>query len=903
MSSVIQRSLSGGELDPVLWARSDITKYQMGLRTLRNAFVRRNGGIQGRPGSTKVSQTKASGKVRLVPFIFSQGVTYVLELGNKYIRFYQNGLAMGVPSASAWASGTAYSMSQVVTSAGVTYICITGNSASNFANDSTNPAWGFNPLLYNTTLTTSTNQSPSTHGQAWYSLSGSVYEIPTPWAIADIPNLRFDQVANDIVFTHPSYPIMRLTRVPNFYSGGVDAFRLFAVQTGSDFLTQAVLAHNDQGDSNTFGPTASGAQTYAVVPVAANGDEYAALFYQGSFGEVVGGNLTTTKTVSTSSAPVKVEWTAISNAVTYNVYKMSVNMVFGYLGNVQTNFFYDYGGTPDFNNPWVQDNATIFGWSQIDAFNAPWNASNIFPTAVAFYQQRTTYGGTNNNPTRVYASQTGLYDNFNVNVPSLATDSLNFTMSGQQDAIQHLLSLNTLLVFTYGTINSVDGDGSGGLSPSTINPHRQTIHGCSNLRPLIVGEFCLYNQAQGSVVRDLGFNFQVDGYKGDDLTSFATHLFDNYTLADWAYQSIPHSVVWVVRSDGTLLSLTYVREQAILGWAHHDTQAGFYENVCCIPEGNQVSVYVVANRTINGTATRFIERLYNQQFTDVRNYVGMDCATTIDGRNTTTDTISLTGGTNWNETELLTATLSANNFLTFTSAMATNNDYLFIYDSSGNLYRFKITVYSSATVVQGFVDRQLPASLQNPLVATATWSHATAIVTGVSYLNGQNVSVFGDGDVVGSPNNQAYSVYTVSGGSITLDKAYAVIQVGLPFVTDVETLDIDVPGAMDNLGSRHKFVGEVTIYTVNSRSVFVGAQNPDTDLTNATLSPTYRLTEQKLRQFENYDSPMNLQTGKNTQTIQGQWDQKGHVFIRNVDPTPLTISAISPEGLFPMRTG
>lgn len=887
MSAVIQRSLSGGELDPVLWARADVTKYQTGLRTLRNALVRRNGGAQGRGGSAVAQATKISGNtVRLIPFIYSQTVTYCMEFGDKYIRFYQNGepyLAQGI---SAYNSGTAYSLGDLVSSGGTNYFCC-------YSGGPGTGGIGFilqNPLLLGSTFAaqgyTATNLTPSTHTGAWYPISGTTYEIPSPWAYSDLPNLRFDQTGNDVVITHPSYPQMRLTRSQ---IGGVDSFWLFRIEISNNMLPASPT--NNQGDSNTLNVTISpvAATCYFVSAVSASGDTRAQAGT--NLDVLVGIDITTTNTVP-SVTPVTISWSAVPNAVSYNIYYLDKNsFVFGFIGSTTNTTFKDTGITPDYSNPLVI-------WNQL--FKA--TPTGSYPSCCAFYQQRAFYGNTNNFPTTVWGSQTGLFDNFDINVPSVATDSLQFKMAGQQDFIQHLLSLGTLLVFTYGSINSVQGDQSGAISPSAINPHRETVHGASALRPLIVGEFALYGQSQGSIIRDLGFNFQVDGYRGDDLTVFATHLFDNYTIVDWAYQSIPHSVVWAVRSDGTLLSLTYVREQQIIAWAHHDTAVGFYENVCCIPEGNQVSVYVVANRLINGTVTRFVERLYSQNFTDVRDYIGMDCSTTVDGRNTTTDTVTVTGGTNWNEVELLTVTLSGNNFLTFTSAMATNQDMIFLYDSGGNLYRFKITAYSSATVVQGFIDRSLPVSLQG--AATSSWSHAISIVSGLGYLQGQNVSVFADGFVVGSPNNPSYPVYTVNGsGQITLDKPYAVIQVGLPFITDIETLDIDTPGAMENLGGRDKFTGEVTIYTVNSRSLFVGTQNPDTDLTNSPYSPVYRLTEQKLRQFENYDNPLSLQTGKNTQTIAGQWDQNGHIFIRNVDPTPLLVSAISPEGLYPMRAG
>ena len=120
----------------------------------------------------------------------------------------------------------------------------------------------------------------------------------------------------------------------------------------------------------------------------------------------------------------------------------------------------------------------------------------------------------------------------------------------------------------------------------------------------MIGGNVLFVQARGSIVRDLSFQEAVRGYRGQDLTIFSSHLFDEYTLDDWAFQQIPHSVVWAVRSDGTLLGLTYVREHEMWAWHRHDFEGGTVEKVCVVPEGNEDILYVIVNRTINGRTTR-----------------------------------------------------------------------------------------------------------------------------------------------------------------------------------------------------------------------------------------------------------------------------------------------------------
>lgn len=51
MSNTIQRSFAAGELAPELQARADLAKYAVGLKTCRNMFVLRAGGVQKRPGT------------------------------------------------------------------------------------------------------------------------------------------------------------------------------------------------------------------------------------------------------------------------------------------------------------------------------------------------------------------------------------------------------------------------------------------------------------------------------------------------------------------------------------------------------------------------------------------------------------------------------------------------------------------------------------------------------------------------------------------------------------------------------------------------------------------------------------------------------------------------------------
>src|SRR6185312_17190640 len=109
--------------------------------------------------------------------------------------------------------------------------------------------------------------------------------------------------------------------------------------------------------------------------------------------------------------------------------------------------------------------------------------------------------------------------------------------------------------------------------------------------------------------------------------------------------------------------------------------------------------------------------------------------------------------------------------------------------SDGSLVRFTIKGYTSGTVVTGTVDPLAPSSLQN--TAVTAWAHAVSKVSGLWNLEGQQVAILGDGYVIASPNNSKYPTFTVTNGTITLPSPYAVIHAGLPFICDLESLDMD----------------------------------------------------------------------------------------------------------------
>jgi hypothetical protein len=219
-------------------------------------------------------------------------------------------------------------------------------------------------------------------------------------------------------------------------------------------------------------------------------------------------------------------------------------------------------------------------------------------------------------------SQPGSPYNFNTNNPTEADDAISGSIvSGKLNAIRSMLNAPTgLIMFTSQQAWLVNGGSPGAaVTPIDIDAKGHAYNGASDVPPIQVNFDYLYVQAKGSKVRDLTYNFYTNIYTGTDISVLSSHLFFGYQITEWAWSEEPFALVWAVRNDGVLLSLTFVKEQETVGWGHHDTN-GLFQSIASVTEAaetapgstvvaNVDAVYVVVQRTVNSQTLQYIERM------------------------------------------------------------------------------------------------------------------------------------------------------------------------------------------------------------------------------------------------------------------------------------------------------
>lgn len=251
-------------------------------------------------------------------------------------------------------------------------------------------------------------------------------------------------------------------------------------------------------------------------------------------------------------------------------------------------------------------------------------ATGTYPGVVAYYQQRRVYGYTLNDPDTYFFTRPGAFYNMDSSIPTIDSDAITGTPWAQQvNGIQAMVPMTTGLVTLTGNgAWLVNGGTASAITPSNQTATAQAYNGSNaHIPPIIVNYDILYVQSKGSIVRDLAYNFYTNIFTGTDQTILSNHLFNFHQLVQWAYAEEPYKVIWAVRDDGIMLSLTFLKEQEIAGWARHDTN-GFFVGVCSVTEPPVDAIYIITKRYIRGQS----KWMYYSERADNRNWESVeDC--------------------------------------------------------------------------------------------------------------------------------------------------------------------------------------------------------------------------------------------------------------------------------------
>lgn len=605
-------SFNAGEFSPWLDARIDLEKYGSGCRRLENFLLTPYGGCRRRPGTEYVAEVRSSSEAaRLIPFRFNVSTNYILVLNNGFMRFGKGGTGVSLVESG-----------------------------------------------------------------------GSPVEVATPWTAAQLQEIQYAQINDVMYLTHPEVSPRKLVRASETswtLSEVSFDFPLYRDENTSDIT---VTPSHTTGTGRTLTASADyftegmvGAKfqigrerahnefEVSVDLTAAGANESSELLINGGFQFVT----TSSSTWQTTTDGISIMRAAgISGGVFVDVRTWVVdndrNISYGgtetdglHRYKIQNNRAASAGHATanlEASDTVIYGEVTITGYTSatsvtvtIDkplaslAATKRWSEGAMstyrgFPRALTFHENRLCLGGIPGDPHAIYGSVTNDYENFQRGTND--DDSyLHRLLSGEHNAVQWMISERVLLIGTEAGEFVVAGSSSGSqdaiLTPTNVRAKRHSNFGSAPIQATFINDAVLYAQRAARKIREYGYVFERDRYQAADVTILGEHI-TGEGVKEMAYQVQRDSILWMVIDDGQLVGMTYEKEQNVLGWHRHTTPGGAFESVAVIyGAGEEDEVWTIANRTINGSTVRYLERFRPDQYRiqqnkDKTNYWYLDSA-------------------------------------------------------------------------------------------------------------------------------------------------------------------------------------------------------------------------------------------------------------------------------------
>ncbi len=615
-------------------------------------------------------------------------------------------------------------------------------------------------------------------------LNGVPYEISTPYLEADLPLIKYTQSADVLYLVHGKYAPRTLSR----YGHTNWVLELFDNTNGPYMRTNI--------SATTITPSAAA----GTITLTASADLFVPS-HVGTWWRIGDANddgfygcVKVTAYTSPTVVTAKVMSTLTNSVTTAPAWKSGqsykANTYVQYKSYVYRCLVHHYSGDGSTDNPIIVPTDTSY-WSQYGPITitspttnwaeGAWSDCRGWPETVMFCQDRLMFGSSKSSPNGYWTSETGNYNSFIRHEPLEDTDGITqYLTSRKVNAIRNMVDLGDILALTSDSEWHIGpGSSDGAIKPTALKQNCDGHSGCSTADPVVIKNRVIYVQPMGTIIQDMGYTYESDGYTGDDVSIFASHLFKGKTVVEMAYQQEPDHIIWILLNDGSAVAMTYLKEQQILACTPISTD-GKYESLCIIPGDGYDEVWFLINRDGN----RCVERLPN--------------------RLTSSDPADCTFLDSWLK-------------------------------------------YEGAPAEE---------------------------ISGLDHLEGKTVKALADGYV--------FENLTVTNGKITLPRESSKVCIGLPYISEFESLNVDFQTNNGTIQSQYIKISSVTFIFEDTRGGYVG-----TDFNHLVEVPQYS--------GQPTGTPIPLQSWNFTFTPTSGYVKGGRVCYRQVDPLPVTILAIIPD--------
>jgi hypothetical protein len=870
----LQESFNAGEFGRRMEGRVSFDTYRNAGSIVQNFIILPQGGMARRPGTRYIAAAKsASARAWLHPFVFSTIQAYILEQGELAMRFYRNQAQISVATTTASVSNGTFPDNITGWDDRST-----GGGGNQISHDATNDrltletngtaandiGWAEQDI---TTATAGTEHviafevvgapgdaiqfqvgtgasgaqtlGPVTKKVGWHVvaftpssspfyiqfrnrgsvankdvqidnvsiLSNQALEITTPWSETDHPDMGFAQSADVIYFTTGDSTIR--------------PYRLERLGHTTWSLIKVLFEDGPFMDENTTATTLLLSATSGLgINVTAS---------------VIDGINDNTGWQSTDVGRL-IRWKDAANNWTWlQIVSITSTTV----------------AVCDMLGPDASATTATTSWRL-----GEWSDARGWPSAVGFIQNRLGFAATLSEQQKFWLSESGDLVGFADTIADAtveASSSINFRFAALRvNTIQWMATRRSPIIGTIGGEWVVRSGGSGQtlLATDGVAPELETSVGVAKVQPVEAKSRLLYIQRAKRKLQEFTDSLLetgVTGFDSFDLTVLNDRVYKG-GANQLAYQAQPDSVIWSVRDDGQVPTLTYQPDQKVVGWARQILGGGFgggdavVESVTTIP-GNDGSgqyldssgrdeVWVSVKRTVNSATVRWIEvfeKLHDDQEDLQETAFQVDAGLTLNGVGGVVETITgitvadpavvtSAGHTRTNGETI--RIVNVQGFQKDTGNLDSENNAILESGVNGKLFKVanKATNTYELTDVDG---ADLDASEFTAYGSGGETREVATTISGLDHLEGEVVKVYGDGAWQDDK--------TVSSGTITPATGASVFHIGLEYEHKWQSLRIAFGSQQGTSVSEFKSMQDSTLVLMETMegSIKVGVLDAD----------------------------------------------------------------------------
>ncbi len=289
------------------------------------------------------------------------------------------------------------------------------------------------------------------------------------------------------------------------------------------------------------------------------------------------------------------------------------------------------GGTPLFEIEKLKETASA-------KLPTEWK-NGSYPGTVFFFDGRSFFGGTPNEPNEFWGSASGIYNDlkYKPGMPAEDKPESAFWYSVKRyQRIHWMTGLRNMMIGTdmgefvaKARDNDIMHDGN-------TNVQLQSQHGSRRRQPVLIGNNILFASHDGRKLRDTGYKWTEETWVTRDLT----YVSDDITSGDRLISEVhwapnPDNLLFCPTDNGELLIAAYEWNENIIGWSRSNTD-GDINSACVIEHSGMSKVFLMVKRN---DGLMCLEEMTRDVYLDNAEIKS------IKGSRTVTDLTSLKGST------------------------------------------------------------------------------------------------------------------------------------------------------------------------------------------------------------------------------------------------------------------